>query len=514
MDYKVLVTTSGIGSRLGDLTDYTNKALVRIGDKPAISHIIENYADNASFVITLGHFGNHVRDFLEMAYPDKIFEFVEVDNYSGPGSSLAYSIMQAKDRLQCPFIFNACDTILSNDYLVMDSIHENFCIGSQVEDSSQYSTLIVDGEKVRQIKEKGEINYDAAYVGICGIKDYELFWDEMEKLLGEDKSNPSLFDGNVINRMLDRADFLYMETSGWFDMGNVRELEKTRKHFQSSAEVLEKKEESIYFFENHVVKFFHNQELAKNRVTRGLQLKGIVPEIVNHKENFYKYKKVEGRLLSKVVNQEVFSDLLEWSKNNLWHEKKVNNIYDLCFDFYITKTTNRVKKYIDKYGDSEQVINGLPVPTVLELLSKIDIDRLCSGIPCQFHGDFILDNILQTQDGFCLLDWRQDFGGHLEVGDLYYDLAKLNHNLVINHEIVNKGLFEHKEGNCYILCNSTLMSCKKVLQDFATENNLDFEKIQLLTSLIWINMAPLHEYPFDKFLFNFGKYNLARCLDD
>ena len=35
-EYKVLITTSGIGSRLGDLTTYTNKCLVRIGNKPAI----------------------------------------------------------------------------------------------------------------------------------------------------------------------------------------------------------------------------------------------------------------------------------------------------------------------------------------------------------------------------------------------------------------------------------------------------------------------------------------------
>ena len=41
VEYKVLITTSGIGSRLGKLTDFTNKSLVRIGDKPAISHIIE-----------------------------------------------------------------------------------------------------------------------------------------------------------------------------------------------------------------------------------------------------------------------------------------------------------------------------------------------------------------------------------------------------------------------------------------------------------------------------------------
>ena len=34
----------------------------------------------------------------------------------------------------------------------------------------------------------------------------------------------------------------------------------------------------------------------------------------------------------------------------------------------------------------------------------------------------------------------------------------------------------------------------------------------MLTSIIWINMAPLHEYPFNNFLFNFGKYNLYKNL--
>ena len=53
-EYKVLITTSGIGSRLGDLTKYTNKSLVRVGDKPAISHIIESYPEDTKFVVTLG----------------------------------------------------------------------------------------------------------------------------------------------------------------------------------------------------------------------------------------------------------------------------------------------------------------------------------------------------------------------------------------------------------------------------------------------------------------------------
>ena len=71
--FKVLITTSGIGSRLGELTDYTNKSLVRIGDKPAISLIIEKYPEDTEFVITLGHYGDYVKEFLRMVYPNRVF---------------------------------------------------------------------------------------------------------------------------------------------------------------------------------------------------------------------------------------------------------------------------------------------------------------------------------------------------------------------------------------------------------------------------------------------------------
>jgi NDP-sugar pyrophosphorylase family protein len=90
---KVLITTSGIGSRLGEFTNYTNKSLVKVGDKLALSHIVEVYPENTEYIVTLGHFGQHVRDFLEFASPERVFTFVTVENYKGAGSILGLSML-------------------------------------------------------------------------------------------------------------------------------------------------------------------------------------------------------------------------------------------------------------------------------------------------------------------------------------------------------------------------------------------------------------------------------------
>ena len=57
-------------------------------------------------------------------------------------------------------------------------------------------------------------------------------------------------------------------------------------------------------------------------------------------------------------------------------------------------------------------------------------------------------------------------------------------------------------------CNYFLIKHLDEFNKFINKYNYDKRKINILTSLIWINMASLHEYPLSNFLFNFGKYNL------
>ena len=272
-EYKVIITTSGIGSRLGELTKYTNKSLVRIGKKPALSYIIESYPDNTKFVITLGYFGNHVKNFLTLVYPHKQFEFIEIDNYDGIGSSLGYSLLKAKESLQCPFIIHVGDSIIN------ESIELPNCnwIGSYVmSESSQYRTISINNKKI--INEKGELNNNLIYIGLAGIYDYIKFWEALELEYKLNPNNSSLCDCDAINGMHDIK--WKVLNYDWMDIGNITQLRNTRNKICDKFEILDKLDESIFIFDDFVIKFFADNNISSNRTTRANILKGLVPEIL------------------------------------------------------------------------------------------------------------------------------------------------------------------------------------------------------------------------------------------
>ena len=52
-------------------------------------------------------------------------------------------------------------------------------------------------------------------------------------------------------------------------------------------------------------------------------------------------------------------------------------------------------------------------------------------------------------------------------------LAKLNHNLTVHHDLVNRNLFNADLENCYILTNSKLNECQQILHQFIIDNGYD-----------------------------------------
>lgn len=518
---KVLITTSGLGNRLGNITKFTNKSLVRLGKVAAITRIIDRYPLNTEFIVTLGYYGNHVREYLQLAHNDKNITLINVDKYEGKGSSLLYSIYCAKDYLQSQFVYHACDSVVDEDINFGDG---NVCICAWNDDTSQYRTVLTMNNKIVGIEDKGSLISNLAQIGVTKIEDYSLFWSCAEKLLNDFSEDSSLSDCHVITKMIENgSSFNVIYTTEWYDIGNSKSIGVAKEKFEltSKFKILDKEKENIFIFDKYVVKFFHDHDIVKNRVGRLDYLGGYGPKLLNYTDNFYKYEYVEGQLASHNKDVDVFYNFLLDLKQNFWKLIDVTDIFHQKTEkFYFDKTKDRVNDFYKQVDNRYEnlVINGKQLDGFDRLMGKLPEHFICTETKTQFHGDFILDNLIIQGNKVKFLDWRQDFCGDIDGGDIYYDLAKMNHSLYFDHGLVSADHFEVVERgedvNIELLCKFSSILKKQKYNQFLEENGFDINKIDILSSIIMLNMSPLHIYPLNKFLYFLGMYTLQTKIDN
>ncbi len=495
---------------------YVNKAILPVNFKGVISYIIEKFPKNIEIVIPIRHLKHTVQNYVALAHPDRKFTFVEVDKYIGPG----YSLLKCKDKLQCPFIVSACDTIVTEDIPQPDC---NWLGISPIEDNKtkNYCTVSVNNNFVSHINDKKQTNDEYAFVGLSGVKDYDVFFSTLE-------TNTELIENeiqlsNAFKYLIEKK--LSTKKFTWYDTGTLENYKKVNKILSGSTNFdFSKENEFIYFINDRVIKFFADDEIVKKRVRRAEILNPLTPKILEVKENFYVYEKVPGETLYNILNDSIFRDFLKWAKINLWIRKDLNEedkiqFYNKCRNFYLDKTLERCNMFYGKTNivDTSNNINGIHIPPLKEMLEKINWNDLSIGVPSNFHGDLQFDNILSIEDTtkkFILLDWRQDFSGLDEYGDLYYDLAKLYGGLILSYQLVKQNMFffESNDSNIYFdfFNKNSLIESKEFFEEFIIKNGYDMNKVKILTALIFLNMAPLHNAPFDSMLYYVGKYMLNK----
>lgn len=521
MRYKVFIPTAGIGSRLEELTKNLNKSLIGVVNKPIISHIIEKFPKKCEFVIALGHKGELVKNYLELAYPERVFKYIYVKPFKGKGSGLGYTLLSCKKYLQQPFIFVSCDTLVTEK---IPEPNDNWVGYSYIKNLNIYRTLEIKQKKLVSINEKGiKISKSSkAYIGLAGIFDYSKFWNSMKsgKQIAINQGEAYGLNGILKTKFIKPIKF------SWFDTGNLKNLKNTQRAFMSKNEpnILEKKNEAIWFVNKKVIKFSVDKKFINNRFIRAKKLKGFVPKVIDYKKNMYCYEKARGVVLSNIVHPKLFKNLLQycekfWKKIKL--EKKNFLLFKKkCRNFYYNKTRERIKLFYKNFNkkDANEKINGKAMPKLSVLLKKVDWEDISNGHAGRFHGDFHFENILwqSNKKRFIFLDWRQDFAGDLLIGDIYYDLAKLLHGLIVSHDSVVKNEFKVKWNKANILISLNqkrkLKECEKIFYKWCVKNDLSIKKIKILTAIIFLNIAALHHYPYSLFLFALGKSMLKEVL--
>ena len=513
-NYKVCILAAGIGSRSFDPN--INKALLPLDGKAVISNIIDKFEKKQKFVIALGYLSDQVKQYLKHAHPNTKFEFVNVKKYFGVGSGPGHSLLCCENKLKCPFIITSVDTIVLEN---VSNPSENWMGVAPVKNTSDFCTVQTNANLVTRIDDKTLNDNRLAWIGLAGIKDYKYFFSCLKK--NQKHTNNEIQISNGLKGLMAKS--IKTQNYTWYDTGSYANYKIAKETLEDVKFDFSKPDEYIFKLEDKIIKFFINDNKVNLLKKRWQRIKKLTPKKLKFTKNFLSYEKFEGSTLYEVINNSIVKDLLNYLDKNLWQikSKKISKeFHQDCLSFYKHKTKSRIDLFYKKniFNDKKYKINGILRKKLSHYINQIDWKNISKGIESNFHGDLQFDNIIFNNKNrlFKLIDWRSDFNNKTIKGDFYYDISKLYAGCILPYNQIKKGQFNFAYENQEILfdfqVNNNLIDAKYEVEKFIKKKNLDINRVKLISSIIFINMAPLHVEPFSHLLYFLGISKLAEVL--
>jgi len=506
----VCILAAGTGSRLEALSNTCHKTLLPFKNKAILSHIIEKFDDTVDIVIAVGYLKEQVKEYVELYHPARSIKFIDVLPYEGYGSGPAYSLECCRSELQRPFYICVSDfytdTPLQNDVLCKD----NWIGISTVSTPEMYSTIKITDGVVEELINKSKNGYANAFTGILYMFDYSLFWRQFDKHVDGKKELVDTF------KEVQLFSFKPKQIS-WCDTGTVSLYKSLITTYEGDKLYLHNiKNEFKYKKGSIFIKKIDTQDKINKLFIRSKYLEEYIPKMLYHGDYFFSYEFFEGKTLYECNDKDVYLKFLQWYSDTFcrinYTEKEVNDLRKSTYVFYKEKTFARAKLFNTTVNDINidaiQTVNEVSVKPMSVYLESIDWDILANTVPTKtFHGDLQFDNIIYNGSEFKLIDWREDYGGNVEYGDLYYDLAKLYGGMELNYlEMKDTANYTSSIKKDSVTISHYIDNTLKCISNnefvlMVERNKLDMKKIKLLTALIFLNMAPLHINGFNLLLF-------------
>lgn len=504
---KFCILAAGRGTR-NNVIDGLHKGLLPLNNKAVISHIINKLPTWMEVVVAVGFKSDQIKAYLGLVYPDRRITYVDIENYDGAGSGPGFSLLSCREHLQCPFLFTSVDTLIQESYPL--DLEYDWVGVSSIDSAESCTYCLVDGDVF--LKRFFYGTGDRCFIGLAGIHNYELFWKALSRAQSTNGEN------QVIHGFSDLKNVELINFK-WHDTGNNRSYAATKNFFTNDV-VAPKANEAIFIDNNYVIKYFSDKGVVDRRTSRLKYLNNTCPAVQRIHENMYCYKLIRGELLSNITNLSILKAILPF-----WHYRLGGIRFDYNEDFfkncelmYRQKTIDRCRPFFGTELDQIPSINGKSVGAIEKMLQKVNWGSIYElAVPSLFHGDFQPENIVYSNNYFVLLDWRDSFGDNLKIGDLYYDLAKMYHALLVNGTDINKKLYEvsinKKEACISHHIRDNLLFLLKEFESFCHKNSYSWDNVKLLGILQYLTIADLykdfHCGEYRRFLFLYGKYLLA-----
>ena len=232
VDIPVVMMAGGLGTRLYPYTKILPKPLIPVGEQPIAELIFSRFRDFGCRHMTMivNYKRGMIKSYFADLEKDYTVDFIDEDVFMGTGGGLCL----LKGRMDSPFFFTNCDTLLDLDYGDLYQYHKAH--GNLVTMVCAFKHYVVPygvvelGEDggIAAMREKPELNF-LTNTGVYVVEPRVV--EEMK--MGEVIGFPDVIDR--YRAAGEKVGVYPINESSWMDMGQMEELEKMRRKLQQQS---------------------------------------------------------------------------------------------------------------------------------------------------------------------------------------------------------------------------------------------------------------------------------------
>ena len=237
---KVVMPLAGKGTRLRPHTHVTPKPLLKVGDKPVLSYILDELRElgvNEAVCIT-GHLKERVEEFMAREYPDFRAVYVEQTEQLGTGHAIALAEPFVHEDMLIIFV----DTLFDADLSMVKRLPEDVAgviWAKEVEDYQRFGVIVTDehGFMKKIVEKPTEPVSKLANIGLYYIRDWKLLFEGINHVMKQERApGGEYFLTDAFQYMVDHGGrLLVAPVEGWYDAGKPDTLLETNHHVLSTT---------------------------------------------------------------------------------------------------------------------------------------------------------------------------------------------------------------------------------------------------------------------------------------
>lgn len=173
---QAIVLVGGFGTRLQSVLPDVPKPMAPIHHKPFLAYLLDylSYHGITRVIFPVHYLREKIQEYFQESYQGISIDFVIEDEPLGTGGAILNALSHIKDKSQPIFILNG-DTFVKLNYQAMFDQHKHksaiMTIALRfIDDCSRYGKVIVEGDRIVEFREKGDVGAGYINAGVYLIR--------------------------------------------------------------------------------------------------------------------------------------------------------------------------------------------------------------------------------------------------------------------------------------------------------------------------------------------------------